>query len=389
MTGWEKARNNLPWLPAYLGQRLVRWRQHSRPVHLIIGLADHFEPSIMPGAQGKSYVGQDEQKQRLDRWCREYPKVAQDWRDDDGRPFRHTYFYPAEQYDKTLVERLVEHCKAGWGEIEIHLHHGIETPDTAEYTRRQLVEFRDALARHGCLSRMDGLGGPRYAFVHGNFALANSARGRCCGVDDEMQLLAETGCYGDFTLPAAPHAAQIPKINALYECALPLARRAPHRRGRDLERGRAPKVFPLIIQGPLMLDSAQRTKGWLPRLENGALTTANPPSVHRLRLWKQAAITVRGCPDWVFIKLHCHGMDPRDEEAMLGTPMRRFLQELVEGSRGRREHSIHFVTAREMTNIILAACDGRDGDPGRYRNYRFRLIRPGLGVCAEHVGQTG
>ena len=38
-----------------------------------------------------------------------------------------------------------------------------------------------------------------YAFVHGNFALANSAGGRYCGVDEEMQILAETGCYADMT----------------------------------------------------------------------------------------------------------------------------------------------------------------------------------------------
>jgi hypothetical protein len=28
-----------------------------------------------------------------------------------------------------------------------------------------------------------------------------------------------------------------------------------------------------------------------------------------------------------------------------------------------------------MVNIILAACDGRDGSPGDYRDYRLRRIR--------------
>jgi hypothetical protein len=42
-------------------------------------------------------------------------------------------------------------------------------------------------------------------------------------------------------------------------------------------------------------------------------------------------VTVRGRPDWIFIKLYCYGMDPRDEAAMLGAPMQRFLQELKEG----------------------------------------------------------
>ena len=197
----------------------------------------------------------EEQERRLDCWCRECPRLADAWRDSDGRPFVHTYFYPAEQYDRRLIQQLAEHCHAGWGEIEIHLHHGIHTPDTAENTRRRLVEFRDALAAdHGCLSYLDDSSTPKYAFVHGNFALANSADGRFCGVDDEMQILADTGCYADLTLPAASfHPAQIAKINSLYECGLPLSQRAPHRRGHDLARGRPPESFPLMIQGPLML----------------------------------------------------------------------------------------------------------------------------------------
>jgi hypothetical protein len=29
-----------------------------------------------------------------------------------------------------------------------------------------------------------------------------------------------------------------------------------------------------------------------------------------------------------------------------------------------------------MVNIALAACDGHDGDPGAYRDYRLRPITP-------------
>ena len=367
-----KAFRSLRWLPVYGWQRLVRHVARARPVHLLIAVADHFEPAIVPLEPG-TYADRSEQERRLDRWCRDYPKRTGRWRDADGWPFRHTYFYPAEQYDKSLLDRLAEHCQAGWGEIEVHLHHGIDAPDTGENTRRALVEFREALAGHGCLSRWDGEGPPQYAFVHGNWALANSARGRYCGVDEEMQILAETGCYADLTLPAAPHPAQVGKINALYECGLPLDKRSPHRRGRDLRVGQRPVTFPLIIQGPLGLNFRRRIRGWpLPSIENGALTTRYPPTLHRLRLWRRAAVTVQGRPEWVFIKLHCHGMDPRDEAAMLGSPMREFLRELRQGG----DYQVHFVTARELVNIALAACDGRDGNPGDYRDYRLRLITP-------------
>ncbi|MGH9702802.1 MAG: hypothetical protein ACRD4K_05465, partial [Candidatus Acidiferrales bacterium] len=212
----HKIRDNFRWLPAAGWQRLKRRRSRVQPVHLLIALADHFEPSIVPNAPG-TYAPHDVQQRRLEKWCQEYPKLADAWRDDDGRPFRHTYFYPAEQYDRGLLDLLAEHCSEGWGEIEIHLHHGVKAPDTAENTRRILCEFRDRLATHGCLSRLDGTGVPRYAFVHGNWALANSSNGLCCGVDDEMKILAETGCFADFTLPSAPDRSQIGKINSLYE----------------------------------------------------------------------------------------------------------------------------------------------------------------------------
>ena len=140
-----------------------------------------------------------------------------------------------------------------------------------------------------------------------------------------MQILAETGCYADLTFPAgAFHWAQPSKINSIYECALPLAERAPHRKGRNLARGRAAQVFPLIVQGPLMLDfdRGNGSRRW-PRIDNAALTGPNPATLNRLRLWKRAAISVEGRPDWLFIKLHCHSMDFRHEEATLGSAMEK------------------------------------------------------------------
>jgi hypothetical protein len=375
LSSWEKVRSTLPWLPEYMWQRCVRRLPDIWPVHLIIGVADHFEPSFEP-EEPTTYADHNKQVRRLKKWCREYPDALGAWRDNEGQPFRHTYFFPAEQYDEDLIDCLAEHCQAGWGEIEIHLHHGVGSPDTGENTRQKLLEFRDALATRGCLSRLNGVGPPRYAFVHGNWALANSAQGRFCGVDDEMQILADTGCYADFTLPAAPSSAQVSKINALYECSMPLGRRAPHRRGRDLKSGRPPEIFPLIIQGPLLLDFSRQKQGWpFAGIENGELTTANPPTMRRLGLWQKAAISVRGRPDWLFIKLHCHGMDPRDEPTLLGAPVQQFLRELTGHPRQRSEFLVHFVTTREMVNIILAAGDGLGGNPGQYRDYRFQLIQ--------------
>jgi hypothetical protein len=343
-------------------------------VHLVLALADHFEPAFDP-TSGYKRVPRPEQLRREEVWFREYPKVIERLRDHDGRPLVHTYFYPAEQYDQELVEMLAEHCRAGWGETEIHLHHGMHEPDTAENTRRQLTEFRDQLAfRHRCLSVAGDAAEPRYAFVHGNFALANSAGGLFCGVDSEMRILAETGCYADFTMPSSLwHPAQTAKVNSVYECELPLDQVAPQRKGRDLAVGRAPETWPLIVQGPLVTDLGRSLRSAKPVIENGAITGSAPMSLRRLALWKKARVRVIGRPDWLFIKLHCHAMDPTQHEAVIGGAFRDFLAQLVTGAADRKE-TLHFVTAREMTNILLAACDGRDGNPGDYRDYRFRRI---------------
>ena len=108
-----------------------------------------------------------------------------------------------------------------------------------------------------------------------------------------------------------------------------------------------------------------------PRIENAEITAKNPPTMDRLQLWKQAGINVSGRPDWLFIKLHCHGLDQREQLAMTGASISNFLRDLLV-SADDCNYQVHFVTAREMVNIILAACEGHDGDPGRYRDHRLK-----------------
>jgi sugar transferase (PEP-CTERM/EpsH1 system associated) len=153
-----KARRSLRWLPAYCWQRATRRLPSRGPVHVMVAIANHFEPELMPGMP--EFADLDERERRIEAWCREYSALADPWRDVDGLPLRHTYFYPAEHYDKRLIEPLAAHCRAGWGEIEVHLHHGIQAPDTPENTRRMLLDFRNALAGHGCLSYLNNEGPP-------------------------------------------------------------------------------------------------------------------------------------------------------------------------------------------------------------------------------------
>lgn len=372
-----KLKWSLPWLAGYpLWRARQLWRRsadESGTQHVIMLVANHFEPSW--GETSEGGVDLSRQQSKLERWCGMAERIGMAVRDHDGTPFRHTMFYPAEEYHPALLARMSELQRAGFGEVEIHLHHGVEKPDTAENLRRVIVEFRDLLAEeHACLSRMDGQGSPMYGFVHGNLALANSAGGRCCGVDSEMQVLAETGCYADFTLPSAPDQSQVPRLNAIYQCGHPLDQAVPHRTGPSVRVGESPRL-PLIFTGPLVFNWRRRLHGLpVPRLDDGCLVAHYPLDLPRFNDWRNARIHVEGKPDWVFIKLYCHGFFMQDQPAMIGETARRFLETVLELGEQTGGFKLHFATAREAFNIALAAAAGRDGDPGQYRDYRLQQI---------------
>jgi hypothetical protein len=382
---------SLPWLTRYpfwrAGAAARRLREGEGPVHLIVVVANHFEPSW---SERGGLLPLDEQRWRLERWCEVARATGEAVRDADGTPFRHTNFYPGEQYDAPILDTMAALQREGFGEVEIHLHHGVEAPDTEENLRRALTEFRDLLAEeHGCLSREEPGGQPKYAFVHGNLALANSDGGRFCGVDTEMRVLAETGCYVDMTLPAAPLKPQVPRLNALYECGRPLEEPVPHWTGPSLRVGRRPQL-PVILTGPLVFNWSRRLKGLpVPRLDDGSLTANYPSDFERLERWAGARVAVRGRPEWVFVKLYCHGFFTHDQSACIGEDARRFWSEALEESGRTGRYRIHFASAREAFNIGMAAVDGRAGDPHQYRDYRLRPIMSERPARAGELVEVG
>jgi hypothetical protein len=233
----------------------------------------------------------------------------------------------------------------------------------------------ERFAGHGLLSR-DAAGALRYGFVHGNWALDNSdPQGRHCGVRNELRILRETGCYADFTLPSAPVRTQTRTINSLYY-ARGTDEPKSHDRGRRVRADRQPKSAAddelLLVQGPLALNWQRRKFGLLPRVENGDLTAANPPTRERLQLWLDCRIAVEGRPGWLFVKLHTHGAKPENTRMLLGEPMRAFHRTLAEIAAADRSLRFHYVTARELVNILHAAEAGHSGEPGRFRNYRYQ-----------------
>ncbi|HYY58580.1 MAG TPA: hypothetical protein VE842_14700 [Pyrinomonadaceae bacterium] len=373
-----KLKWSLPWLaryPLWRAREIIgRITDETGPQHIVMLVANHFEPAWYDTGSKPSLPTQ---ASRLERWCRLAQRIGDAVRDHDGTPFRHTLFYPGEEYHAPLLERMAELQREGYGEVEIHLHHGVERPDTAENLRRALEDFRDVLAeKHRCLSRMDGKGSPMYAFVHGNLALGNSAGGRFCGVDSEMEILAETGCYADFTLPSAPDQSQVPRLNAIYQCGHPLGEARPHRSGPSLRVGGPEPILPLIFTGPLVFNWRRRVRGVVPvpRIDDGTLAGNYTPDLARFNRWVGARIGVRGMPGWVFLKLYCHGFFPQDEAAMIGDDAQRFLERVLELSEQGQRFKIHFATAREAFNMVMAAVEGKTGSPHQYRDYRLRPI---------------
>jgi hypothetical protein len=344
--------------------------------HLIFCIADHFEPK---GGRATP----DKARARLDKWLREYPRQFAACRDSDGRSPQHTFFYPIDEYEAEHVDALGELCRAGFGEVEMHLHHDGDTPSNL---RQKLLEFKQILGeQHGLLARDRDKSELRYGFVHGNWALCNSRPdGRWCGVNEELEVLRETGCYADFTMPSAPHVTQSRKINSLYYAVSKPGRPRSHDSGVDLGTGPRPANSLLLIQGPLVFNWRKRKAGILPRLENGCVQNSQPATLARVANWMKARIQVPSRPDWFFVKLHAHGAEETSHDALLGEPMAEFRRDLAAHAKKNRHFHFHYVTAREMYNLVRAAEEGWKGPVSGALDYELVWN----GALAEDLPET-
>ena len=324
--------------------------------HLLFALCDHYEPlhGDVPFDRGLA---------RVQAWRTRYPKLAEAFRDSNGRPPRHSYFFPGEQYDPRFIEPLAEMCAAGMGEVEVHLHHD---GDTRETLRASLEKTLADLDRHGVVPRLHGK--PAWAFIHGNWCLANGRRdGRWCGVDDEMELLWELGCYADVTFPSAPDESQPGIVNSIYYPRGDVRRRRAYEDGEAVSVGTPPQDRLLLIEGPIAL--ARRPGGRAIRIESASIDHGDPPTASRLATWVEQEVTVRGRPEWVFVKVHTHGAPERNAEALLGEATHRFHEALGQNYNDGERWKLHYVTAREMFNVARAAMDGKRGDPSDWFDY--------------------
>jgi hypothetical protein len=125
------------------------------------------------------------------------------------------------------------------------------------------------------------------------------------------------------------------------------------------------------VQGPLVLDWGRRKWGLLPRLENGCLQRSQPPHVRRLPLWLRARVQVPARPDWFFVKLHCHGAEDSGTAAVLSEAMVRLHEGLAAYAGRQAGFHYHYVTAREMYNLVRAAEAGWGGTVAEALDYEL------------------
>lgn len=323
-------------------------RSNQGPINVYLAICDHYQPFY-------GQVSQEIAEHRVVTWCREYPRIARQYQDFRGRHPVHTFFYSEEDYNPLLLDSIYKLHKDGFCDVEMLITHN---NDTAVNLKRKIEEFRDVLFHHHGLLRKDSNGNIIYGFIHGYWALNNSRPdGRFCGVDHEIPILKETGCYADFTYPSAPDLTQPTVVNSIYFAKdIPQIPKA-HEHGYPATSRQWSDDALLFIQGPLALNWKKRHLKILPSIEHGGLSYSARFHPSRAELWVKTAIQVTKQPNHIFIKLFTHGAIDQTVRYLFNedgfAEMWSFLENKYnDGNRFR----LYYVTAFEMYDIIRGFC---------------------------------
>jgi hypothetical protein len=342
----ERARYAHLWLPGLLASRGRRLFER-KPRHLWLTLADHFEPLWRRADEATA-------RGRVATWRSRLPEIAERHRDAGGQRPVYSFFFPEEQYRPDLVEPLAEMTRSGIADVEVHIHHDREGE---EWFVQRMSTFLDALhSRHGLLRRQNQR--LAFGFIHGNWALDNShPSGRWCGLDNEITLLRDLGCYADFTLPAPASPCQAGPVNVIYRVTDEPQRPRSHARGVRVRPGLGAVGDLTLIPGPVGVGF----RGGRPRTEWGELSGRNPVSAARVRMWLSHAPRIG---EHVFLKLFAHGAQEEDAEWLLGGGLDQlFTQVAAEAS--AQGVALRFVSAWDMWRAVEALRRGEQPSPGR------------------------
>ena len=320
------------------------------PKHIFLYIVDHFEPQV---GKPTKHISQE----RVVDWVNRYPSIAQKHVDSEGMHPKHSFFYPWDEYDEWEFQRICELCKSGYGEIEIHLHH---SNDTEKGLRDKLHEAKRVFKNHGALSQWDN-GKTAFGFIHGNWALDNGRYTETpnhCGVNNEITILKEEGCYADFTFPAWRCIAQPRMINSIFYALDDPEKPKSYDNGRRCDTSTHQPFNSdrdnglLIIQGILSPCIEKQNDKLHFAMDNSELASYWTYNPRRLDRWVNAGIHVKGKPSYVFIKLHCHGASDECRNTLLGQDLDYLFTDAEMRYNDGVNYILHYVTAREMFNII-------------------------------------
>jgi hypothetical protein len=90
-----------------------------------------------------------------------------------------------------------------------------------------------------------------------------------------------------------------------------------------------------------------------------------------VRSWVRQNISVAGRPEWVFVKVHTHGAPEAQAASLLGEGGRAMHRELTGRYNDGRRFVLHYVTAREMYNLVRASESGWTGSVEAARDYEL------------------
>jgi hypothetical protein len=324
-------------------------------------MVDHFEP-------GTGNATFDVERERVRTLLSDYPKLVRDHRDFAGNIPKRTWFFPPHYHRNNNLRDLISLCAGGYGEIELHLHHGKTKPDSAENLKRTLVQCIKEYSVFGIFGTENG--NRKYGFIHGDWALDNSRNGKYCGVNNEIQILKETGCYADFTFPSLNEANPI-KINSIYYVQGNPKKAKSYNKGIAVRRLGKKLEDLMIIQGPAHPFFFKKKILLGIRVWGDPINGTPPTAKERIDLWVKTAIHIKGKREWIIIKTSMHGAT--DVTAVLGKEMDEIFSYLETKYNDGENYILHYVTARELYNIIKAIEAGELAkDPEEYRNYKIK-----------------
>jgi hypothetical protein len=341
----------------------------AEPQHVMFAFVDHFEPLSWPSPE-------------VQMWVDDYIAMASRHFDADGKHPIHSYFqmWPDYTRHESLI-RLNEVSYKGYGEVEFHLHHGIldersrsETEATEDFVFR-VEQASEAFNCHGALITAQAAPTCTFGFIHGMWALDNSRWNTWtdpgdphfthCGVNQELRLLRELGAYANFTFPAPGPMNPIITDSIFYveDDEFSSSYKDPNNI-RAVQVNQPEFGDLMIIEGPATNTNI------------GARShVVDVATLQRMDEWVDHRVHVLGQDDWLFVKVFTHGCAgnlPYNQllwDALFGDRMDSFYTDIEAKYNDGINWKLHYVSAREMYNIVKAAEAGMAGDPGQYRDF--------------------